>query len=146
MFSLQILPGLPPVKEIDHAIDLMSYAKPISRAPYQLSFAKYGELERQLNDYINKGYIKPNKSPWGVHVLFMKKKDGTLRLCVDYRILNTLIIKNNFLLLGIDDLLDHLHGAMIFSKIDFKSGYHHIYVKDQDVLITSFITIMGIMN
>jgi len=73
----------------------------------------------------------------------MKKKDGTLKLCVDYRGLNELIIKNKFLLLGIDDLFDHLHGAMILSKIDLKSGYHHIYVKDQDLPKTSFITSYG---
>jgi hypothetical protein len=126
--------GLPPAKEINHAIDLMSDAKLVFRAPYQLPFAKYGNLEQKLNDLTNKGYIKHNKSPWGAHVLFMKKKDGTLRLCVDYRKLNKLIIKNKFMLLGIDDLLDHLHGTMILSKIHLQSGYHLIYVKDQDVL------------
>ncbi len=84
---------LPPTKEIDHAIDLMSYAMPISRTPYQLPFVKDGNLEQKSNDLINKGYIKLIKSPWSVHVLFMKKKDGILRLCVDYRRLNKLIIK-----------------------------------------------------
>jgi hypothetical protein len=121
---------LPPTREIDRAIDLMSNAKPIFRAPCRFSFTKYEELEKKLNDLLNKGYRKPNKSPWGVLVLFVKKKDRTLRLCTEYKGLNNLIVKNKFPLPRIDDLLDHLHGAIIFSKIDLQSGYHCIHVKD----------------
>jgi hypothetical protein len=112
------LPGLPPTREIDRVIDLVSNAKPIFRAPCRFSYTKYEELEQQLNDLLNKGYIKPNKSPWGVLVLFVVKKDRTSRLCAEYKGLNKFIIKNKFPLPRIDDLVDHLHGAIIFSKID----------------------------
>ncbi len=124
------VPSLPPTREIDRVIDLVSNAKPISRAPCQFSFTKYEELEQQSNDLLNKGYIKPNKSPWGVLVLFVRKKDRTSTLCVEYKGLNKFIIKNKFPLPRIDDLVDHLHGAIIFSEIDLRSGYHHIHVKD----------------
>ena len=125
---------LPPMREVDHAsIDLIVDAAPIAKAPYRHSLAQNVELENQLKDLLSKGYIRPSKSPWGALVLFVKKKDGLLRLCVDYRGLNKLTIKNKFPLPRIDNIFDHLYRSKIFSKIDLKSGYHQIRIKESDI-------------
>ena len=129
---------LPPAREVDHAIDLVADAAPIAKAPYRHSLAQNVELENQLNDLLQKGYIRPSKSPWGAPVLFVKKKDGSLRLCVDYRGLNKLTVKNKFPLPRVDDIFDHLHGAKVFSKIDLRSGYHQIRIKESDIAKTGF--------
>ena len=101
------------------------------------------ELKLQLQELLEKGFIYPSVSPWGAPVLFVKKKDGTLRLCVDYRQLNKMTIKNKYPLPRIDDLLDQLKGASIFSKIDLRSRYHRLRIKDVDVHKTSFRTRYG---
>ena len=98
------------------------------------------ELKLQLQELLDKGFIRPSVSPWGAPVLFVKKKDGTLRLCVDYRQLNKLTVKNKYPLPRIDDLFDQLKGASIFSKIDLRSGYHQLKIKDADVHKTTFRT------
>jgi hypothetical protein len=98
----------------------------MSRTPYRMSTSEIFELKLQLKDMWDKGYILPSVSPWGASALFVKKKDGTLRLCIDYRQLNNMTIKNTYPLPRIDDLFDQLRGAKIFSKIDLKSGYHHV--------------------
>ena len=98
------------------------------------------ELKLQLQELLEKGFISPSVSPWGAPVLFVKKKDGTLRLCIDYRQLNKLTVKNKYLLPIIDDLFDQLKGASIFSKIDLLSRYHRLKIKDVDVHKTAFRT------
>ena len=92
---------------------------------------------------LEKGFIRPSVSPWGAPVLFVKKKDGTLWLCIDYRQLKKLTVKNKYSLPIIDDLFDQLKGASIFSKIDLRSGYHQLKIKDADVHKTAFRTLYG---
>ena len=113
------LPGLPPHKEIEFAIDVVPGATPASITPYRMAPLELKELKLQLQELLEKKrFIRPSVSPWGALVLFVKKKDGTLRLCIDYRQLNKLTIKNKYLLPRIYDLFDQLKGAIIFSKID----------------------------
>jgi hypothetical protein len=108
-----------------------------------MSPAELTELNKQLADLLDKGYVRPSVSPFGAPVLFAKKKDGTLRLCIDYRSLNKATIKNKYPLPRIDDLLDQLHGATYFSKIDLQAGYHQIRVKQGDISKTAFRTKYG---
>ena len=129
MFPEELL-GLPPQREIEFAIDIVPGATPASITPYRMAPVELKELKLQLQELLEKGFIRPSVSPWGAPVLFVKKKDGTLRLCVDYRQLNKLTIKNKYLLPRIDDLFDQLKGASIFLKIDLRSGYHQLRIKD----------------
>ena len=131
-------PGLPPQREIEFAIDVVPGATPASITPYRMAPVELKELKLQLQELLEKGFIRPSVSPWGAPVLFVKKKDGTLRLCIDYRQLNKLTIKNKYPLPKIDDLFDQLKGASIFSKIDLRSGYHKLRIKDVDVHKTVF--------
>ena len=108
------LPGLPPDREIEFAIELIPGAAPVSKAPYRLDPVELKELATQLQELLDKGMIRPSVSPWGAPVLFVKKKDGSLRLCIDYRELNKLTIKNKYLLPRIDDLFDQLKDARAF--------------------------------
>ena len=101
------------------------------------------ELPGDLVDLLNKGFIRPSTSPWGAPVLFVIKKDGTLRLCIDYRELNKVTIKNKYPLPRIDDLFDQLQGSQVFSKIDLRSGYHQLKVKEEDVEKIAFRTRYG---
>ena len=101
------------------------------------------ELKVQLQELLDKGFIRPSNSPWGAPVLFVKKKDGTLRLCIDYRQLNKVTVKNRYSLPQIDDLFDQLKGARVFSKIDLRSGYHQLRIKEQDIQKTAFRTRYG---
>ena len=110
------LPGLPPDREIEFSIDLQPGTAPISQAPYRMAPAELKELKVQLQDLLDKGYIRPSVSPWGAPVLFVKKKDGTMRLCIDYRQLNKVTIRNKYPLPRIDDLFDQLQGARVFFK------------------------------
>ena len=105
--------------------------------------AELKELKLQLKDLTDKGFIQPSISPWGAPVLFVKKKDGTLRMCIDYRQLNKVTIKNKYPLPRIDDLFDQLQGSSFFSKIDLRSGYHQLRVRDGDVPKTAFRTRYG---
>jgi len=132
------IPGLPPSREIEFSIDLVPGAGPISIAPYRMAPAELAELKKQIEELLEKQFIRPSVSPWGAPVLLVKKKDGSSRLCVDYRQLNKLTIKNKYPLPRIDDLMDQLHGAAVFSKIDLRSGYHQIRVKSGDVQKTAF--------
>lgn len=109
------LPGLPPDKEIEFTIDLELGAAPVSKAPYRMAPKELEELKIQLQELLGLGFIRPSVSPWGVPVLFVKKKDGMLRMCVDYRELNKLTLKNKYPLPRIDDLFDQLKGASVFS-------------------------------
>ncbi|KAL5560311.1 hypothetical protein UlMin_036522 [Ulmus minor] len=137
------LPGIPPEREISFEIELLPGSAPVSKAPYRMAPAELKELQIQLQELLDKGFIRPSYSPWGAPVLFVKKKDGTLRMCIDYRELNKLTIKNKYPLPRIDDLFDQLKGAANFSKIDLRSGYHQLRIKDNDVPKTAFRTRYG---
>ncbi|KAL0561539.1 hypothetical protein IC582_001972 [Cucumis melo] len=132
------LPGLPPHREIEFVIELEPGTVPISRAPYKMAPAELKELKVQLQELLDKGFIRPSVSPWGAPVLFVKKKDGSMHLCIDYRELNKVTIKNRYPLPRIDDLFDQLQGATVFSKIDLRSRYHQLRIKDGDVPKTVF--------
>ncbi|KAL0559143.1 hypothetical protein IC582_003733 [Cucumis melo] len=132
------LPGLPPHREVEFAIELEPGTVPISRAPYRMAPAELKELKVQLQELLDKGFIRPSVSPWGAPVLFVKKNDGSMRLCIDYRELNKVTVKNRYPLPRIDDLFDQLQGATVFSKIDLRSGYHQLRIKDGDVPKTAF--------
>ncbi|GJZ55639.1 putative reverse transcriptase domain-containing protein [Tanacetum coccineum] len=101
------------------------------------------ELSNQLKELSEKGFIRPSSSPWGAPVLFVKKKDGSFRMCIDYRELNKLTVKNRYPLLRIDDLFDQLQGSCVYSKIDLRSGYHQLHIREEDIPITSFQTRYG---
>ena len=122
------LPRLPPQREIEFAIDVVSGATPASITPYKMALMELKDLKLQLQELLEKGFIPPSVSPWGAPVLFVKKKDGTLRLCVDYRQLNKMPVKNKYPLPRIDDLFDQLKGARVFLKIDLRSGYHQLII------------------
>ena len=122
------LSGLPPHREVEFGIDLVPGATPISKAPYRLSPTELKELKQQLQELTESGFVRPNTSPWGAPVLFVKKKDGSLRMCIDYRMLNSVTIKNKYPLPRIDDLFNQLRGALVFSKIDLRSGYHQLRI------------------
>jgi hypothetical protein len=139
----QEVPGLPPKRDIDFSINLMPGAAPVSKAPYRMSTPELKELQFQLEELLKKGYIRPNMSPWGAPVLFVKKKDGTLRLCIDFQQLNKITVKNKYPLPRIDDLFDQLKDAKIFSKIDLRSGYHQMRINEEDISKTAFRTRYG---
>ena len=137
------LPRLPPDREIEFIIELIPGTTTISKAPYRMAPSELKELKVQLQELLDKGFIRPSFSPWGAPVLFVKKKDGTLRLCIDYRELNKVTIKNKYPLPRIDDLFDQLQGASVFSKIDLRSGYHQLKIKAEDIQKTAFRTRYG---
>ena len=118
------LPGLPPSRDVDFRIELHPGTSPISMVPHRMAQVELHELKVQIQELLGKGFIRPSTSPWGTPVLFAKKKDKTLRLCIDYRQLNKATIKNWYPLPRIDDLFDQLRGARIYSKIDLSTGYH----------------------
>jgi hypothetical protein len=130
---LEELPGIPPDREIEFTIDLLPDIAPISKAPYRMAPLELKELKDQLQELLDKGFIRPSVSPWRAPVLFVKKKDGPMRLCIDYRELNKVTIKNRYPLLRIDDLFDQLKGSHVFSKIDLRSGYHQLKIQGKDV-------------
>ncbi|GAU28867.1 hypothetical protein TSUD_293190 [Trifolium subterraneum] len=134
---------LPPEREVEFGIDLVPGTSPISMAPYRMSTSELNELKKQLEELLEKQFIRPSVSPWGAPVLLVKKKEGSMRLCIDYRQLNKVTIKNKYPLSRIDDLMDQLVGACVFSKIDLRSGYHQIRVKTEDVPKTAFRTRYG---
>ncbi|KAI3470676.1 hypothetical protein Pfo_027339 [Paulownia fortunei] len=135
--------GLPPNREIEFVIDVMPGTTSISKAPYRMALTELKELKVQLQELLDKGFIRPSYSPWGAPVLFVKKKDGTLRLCIDYRELNKITVKNKYPLPRIDDLFDQLQGASVFSKIDLRFGYHQLKIKEEDIPKTAFRTRYG---
>lgn len=130
-------------REIEFVIDLVPRTAPISEAPCRMAPVKMKELMIQLQEFLDKKFIRPSVSPWGGMVLFVKKKDGSLRLCIDYRELNKVTIKNKYLLPRIHDLFDQLNGANYFSKTDLRSGYHQLKVREEDVPKTVFWTRYG---
>ncbi|KAH0723877.1 hypothetical protein KY290_005311 [Solanum tuberosum] len=137
------LPKVPLEREIDLGIDLLPDTQPIPIPPYKMAPAELKELKEQLKDLLDKGFIRPSISPWGVPVLFVKKKDGFLRMCIDYRQLNKVTIKNKYPIPRIDNLFDQLQGASHFLKIDLRSDYHQLRVRDSDIPKTAFRTWYG---
>jgi hypothetical protein len=136
--------GMPPDIDIEFAIELQPRTAPISKRPYRMPPAELVELKRQLQELLDKGLIRPSTSPWGCPALFVKKKDESLRLCVDYRPLNAVTIKNKYPLPRIDVLFDQLVGANVFSEIDLRSGYHQIKIRASDIPKTAFSTRYGL--
>ncbi len=140
----QSLPsGLPPDRGVGHTINLQPNVVPPFRKSYRLAPAEKEEVERQVTDLLAKGFIEPSASPYGAPVLFVQKKDGTLRMCIDYRALNKITVRDRFPLPRIDDLLDQLAHCRVFSSLDLQSGYHQIRITPQDVEKTAFTTHMG---
>ncbi|KAJ0770963.1 putative nucleotidyltransferase, Ribonuclease H [Helianthus annuus] len=137
------LPGLPPHRQVEFQVELAPGAAPIARTPYRLAPTELEELSKQLQELLVKGFIRPSSSPWGAPVLFVKKKDSTFRMCIDYRELNKVTVKNRYPLPRIDDLFDQLQGSSYYSKIDLRSGYHQLRVRDEDVSKTAFRTRYG---
>jgi hypothetical protein len=140
------LPGMPPDRDIEFVIELQPGTAPISKRPYCMPPNELAELKIQLQDLLDKGFIRPSASPWGCPALFVKKKNNSLRLCVDYHPLNKVTIKNKYPLLRIDILFDQLElaGARVFSKIDLRSGYHQIKIRPSDIPKTAFSTRYGL--
>jgi hypothetical protein len=138
------LPGMPPDGDVEFVIELQPGTAPISKRPYRMPPKELAELKNQLQELLDKGYICPSSSPWGCPTLFVKKKDGSLRLCVDYRPLNAVTVKNKYPLPRIDILFDQLAGARVFSKIDLRSSYHQIKIRPCDILKTAFSTCYGL--
>jgi hypothetical protein len=128
----ELLDELPLRRQVDHVIEVMLGVAPPAKAPYRMNYEELRELKVQLEELLAKGYIKPNKSPYGAPVLFVHKKDGTLRMCVDYRALNKVTVKNQYPLPQIDDLFDRLSGAKMFSRIDLRFGYYQIRIAQGD--------------
>ena len=140
---LDELPGLPTQRVVDFGIKLHLGTSPISMTPHRMALVELQELRVQLQELLDKGFIRPSTTPWGAPVLFAKKKDKTLRLCIDYRQLNRVTIKNRYPLPRIDDLFDQLRGARVYSKINLRTGYHQLRVRETDIPKTTFRTRYG---
>ena len=140
------LPGMPPDRDIEFIIELVLGTGPIAQKPYRMNPQELEELKKQLDDMLRKGLIRPSPSPWGSPLIFVDKRDGTTRLCVDYRKLNGVTIKNKYPLPKIADLFDQLSGARVFSKIDLRTGYHQLKVRETDIPKTAFITRYGLFE
>jgi hypothetical protein len=138
--------GLPPKRDIDFSIYLMSGEVHVSKIPYKMCTQDLKELHMQLEELLKKGYICASVSPWCATILFVKKKDGTLRICIDFRQLNKVTMKNKYPLPRVEDMFDQLRGTRIFSKIDLRSSYHQVRIKEEDIRKTSFKKGMGITN
>jgi hypothetical protein len=134
------LPGMPPDTEVEFVIDLLPGTAPISKWTYRMSVEELKELKKQLTELQEAGYIRSNSSPCGAPILFVQKKDGSQGMCVDYRSLNDVIMKNKYPLPCIEDLFDQMRGARVFSKIDLRSGYHQMKIRPSDIPKTAFPT------
>jgi hypothetical protein len=137
---------MPPKRAIEFKIELQPGTAPIAKALYKTSPLELKELKIQLQGLLDKGYIHLSISPWGCSTLFVKKKDKELHLCVNYRPLNAVTIKNKFPLPRINILFDQLVGAQVFSKIDLRSGYHQIKIRAEDIPKTAFTTRYGLFE
>ncbi|GJQ97014.1 putative reverse transcriptase domain-containing protein [Tanacetum coccineum] len=135
--------GIPPDRQVEFCIDLIQGSTPVAKTPYRLAPSKMQELMKQLQELLDKGFICPSSSPWGAPILFVKKKDGSMQMCIDYRELNKVTIKNRYPLPRIDYLFDQLQGASFFSKIDLRSGYHRLNIREEYISKTAFRTRYG---
>src|SRR3954466_5148678 len=138
------LPGIPPDRDVEFLIDLLPGSGPISKRPYKMSVDELKELKKQLGEQLQKGFIQSSSSSWGAPVLFVENKDRSQRLCIDYRSLNEVTIQNKYPLPRINDLFDQLEGACVFSKIDLRSGYFQLKIREQDIPKTAFTTRYGL--
>jgi hypothetical protein len=138
------LPGMPPDREVEFVIDLSPGTPPISKRPYRMSVQELKELKKQLTELHVAGYIHPSSSHWGAQVLFVQKKDGSQRMCVDYRSLKGVTIKNKYPLPRIEYLFDQMRGARVFSKIDLRLGYHQMKIRPSDIPKTAFSNRYGL--
>ena len=137
------LPGLPPHRDVDFGIELHPGTLPISMTPHRMAPVELQELRVQLQELLDKGFIRPSTSPWGASVLIAKKRGKTLRLCIGYRLLNRVMIQNRYPLPRINDLFDQLRGARVYFKIDLRTGYHQLKVRETDIPKTAFRTRYG---
>nr|GEW12417.1 putative reverse transcriptase domain-containing protein [Tanacetum cinerariifolium] len=137
------LPGLPPPRQVEFRIDLVAGATPVACAPHRLAPSEMKELSVQLQELLEKGFIHPSSSLWGAAILLVKKKDGSFRMCIDYRELSKLTVKNRYPFLRINNLFEQLQGLSMYSKMDLRSGYHRLCIKEEDILITAFRTRYG---
>src|SRR3954471_14124421 len=135
---------MPPDRDIEFLIELLPSTGPISKRPYRMPANDLEEIKKQIKELLEKGYIRPSSSPWGAPVPLVAKKDGSLRMVVDYHSLNEATIKNKYPLPMINDLFDQLEGASVFSKIDLRSGYHQLKIREQDIPKTAFTTRYGL--
>src|SRR6187399_413870 len=138
------LPGMPPDRDIEFLIELLPGTGPISKRPYRMPAKDLEEIKKQIKELVDKGFIRPSSSPWGSPVFLVEKKDGSLRMVVDYRGLNEVTIKNKYPLPMMNDMFDRLQGAKVFSKIDLRSGYHQLKIREQDIPKTAFTTRYGL--
>ncbi|GKD35051.1 putative reverse transcriptase domain-containing protein [Tanacetum coccineum] len=143
VFLANDLSGLPSTRQVEFQIDLIHGAALVARAPYRLAPSKMKELSEQLKELSDKGFIRPSSSPWGAPVLFVKKKDGSFRMCIDYQELNKLTVKNRYPLPRINNLFDQLQGSSVYSKIDTRSCYHQLRVREEDIPKMAFQTRYG---
>jgi hypothetical protein len=134
------LPGMPPYRELKFVIDLLPGTAPISKRPYRMFVEELKELKKHLTELQEAGYIRPSLHLGGAQVLFVQKKDGSQRMCVDYRSLNDVTVKNKYPLPRIEDLFNQMRGARVFSKIDLRSGYHQMRIRPSDIPKTAFST------
>ncbi|WVZ80919.1 hypothetical protein U9M48_028353, partial [Paspalum notatum var. saurae] len=141
---LEELPGMPPDREVEFLIELLPGTVPIAKRQYRVAPKEQELIKENIDELLGKGFIRPSSSPWAFPVLFVDKKDGSRRMCVDYRALNDVTIKNKYPLPRIDDLFDQLQGACVFSKIDLRSGYHQMKIRPSDIPKTAFITRFGL--
>jgi hypothetical protein len=135
---------MPPDMEVELVIDLLPGTAPISKRPYRMSIEELKELKKQLIELQEAGYIRSNSSPCGAPVLFVQKKDGSQGMCVDYRTLNDVTVKNKYPLPCIEDLFDQMRGARVFSKVDLRSGYHQMKIRPSDIPKTACSTRYGL--
>jgi hypothetical protein len=140
------LPGMPPDRDIEFIIELIPGTTPIAQRPYRMNPQELEELNKQPANMFSKGLIHPSASHWGSPAFFVDKRDGTIRLCVDYRKLNEVTIKNKYPLPKIQELFDQLNGAKVFSKIDLRTGYHKLKVRESDIPKTTFTTRYGLFE
>jgi hypothetical protein len=138
------LPGMPPERKVEFSIELIPGTASISKRAYRVSEPELVELKKQIDELSEKGYIRPSTSPWATPMLFVEKKDGTKRMCIDYRSLNEVTIKNKYPLHRIEDLFDQLRGASVLSKIDLRSGYYQLRIRSLDIPKTTFIIKYGL--
>jgi hypothetical protein len=138
------LPGMPPHRDIEFSIELLPGTAPISKKPYRMDVKDLAELKKQIEELLSKGFIRPSSSPWGAPTLFVDKKDASRRMCVDYRSLNEVTIKNKHPLPRIEDLFSQMTGAKVFSKIDLRSGYHQLKIRMEDIPKTTFTSRYGL--